>query len=168
MTQQPFIIGAVGVGGIWNKHAKDFAMFQSNTVVAVCNLRRNPYQSCGRTGRAHEASLRANPEAVRSHQEYEMEMLLPATRNIEYSTSSTRCCLHHLATPKIVRCRTGHERIHRARHFHYGSVNGKSNAGLKVTAVSLAWLAKYHAERNLGKLQAERHYEVPSQPAHVK
>ena len=87
---------------------------------------------------------------------------------LQLATSSTRCCPHLLATPKIVRCRTGHERIHRARHFHYGSVNGKSNAGLKMTAVSLAWLAKYHAERNLGKLQAERHYEVPSQHAHVK
>ena len=27
-------------------------------------------------------TLSAKPEAVRSHQEYEMEMLLPATRNI--------------------------------------------------------------------------------------
>jgi predicted dehydrogenase len=38
MTQQPLRIGAVGLGGIWNEHAKNLAMMGGNTVVAVCDV----------------------------------------------------------------------------------------------------------------------------------
>ena len=38
MTQQTLRIGAVGLGGIWNEHAKNLAIMGGNTVVAVCDL----------------------------------------------------------------------------------------------------------------------------------
>ena len=66
MSQKVVKVGAVGVGGIWNQHAKNLAAMGGNSVVAVCDLneenRTKAAQALGACAYANVEEMFANEE----------------------------------------------------------------------------------------------------------